>query len=176
MQVIVFADGVDRVRSTIIFNGKGLRITTKEKESYYKHVRVIFQEKAWCDENFMKDWINSKWPNPFTNPMRSKNSLIADVHRAEQTDCLKALLTEKMTSLCNVIPGCTSREQLVDVTVNKLFKDEVRRLIEDHLDKHLQLYVEDKLSVSQQKNLMINWVGQVWRKISGMKESIIRSF
>lgn len=124
----------------------------------------------------MKDWINSNWSNPFTNPIRSKNNLITDVHRAEQTDCLKALLTEKMTSLCNVIPGCTSREQLVDVTVNKLFKDEVRRLIEDHLDKHLQLYVEDKLSVSQQKNLMIKWVGQVWRKISGMKESIIRSF
>ena len=93
----------------------------------------------------MKDWINSKLSNPFTNAIRSKNNLIADVHRAEQTDCLEALLTEKMTSLCNVIPGCTSREQLADVTVNKLFKDEVRCLIEDDLDKHLQLYVEDKL-------------------------------
>ena len=45
--------------------------------------------------------------------------------------------------------GCTLRVQVVDVTFNKPFKDKVRRLFEDHLDKHLELYVEGKLSASQ---------------------------
>lgn len=45
-QLNVFADGVDRVRPTIIFKGKSLRITTKEKDSYSKVVRVTFEEKA----------------------------------------------------------------------------------------------------------------------------------
>ena len=31
-QLGVFADGVDRVRPTVIFKGKGLQVTTKEKE------------------------------------------------------------------------------------------------------------------------------------------------
>ena len=76
----------------------------------------------------------------------------------------------------HVPPGCTSRVQVVYVTVNKPFKDEVHRLFEDHLDKHLDLYVEGKLSASQQRILMTKWGGQAWKKIIGMKESIIRSF
>ena len=53
-----------------------------------------------------------------------------------------------MTSLCNVPPGFTLRVQVVDVTVNKPFKYEVRRLFENHLDKYyLELYVQGKLSV-----------------------------
>ena len=42
VQLTVFADGVDRVRPTIIFKRKGLRITAKEKESCDKLVRVMF--------------------------------------------------------------------------------------------------------------------------------------
>ena len=42
VQLTIFADGVDRVLPTIIFEGKGLRITTKEKESCDKRVRVTF--------------------------------------------------------------------------------------------------------------------------------------
>ena len=54
-----------------------------------------------------------------------------------------------MISLCNVPPGCTSHVQVVDVAVDKPFKDEVRRLFEDYLNKHLELNVEGKLSASQ---------------------------
>ena len=64
-------------------------------------------------------------------------------------------------SLYNLPPGCTSRVQVVNVTVNKPFKDEVCRLFEDHLDKHLELYVEGKLSDSQQRILITKWVSQV---------------
>ena len=66
--------------------------------------------------------------------------------------------------------------EVVDVTVNKPFKDDVCHLFEDHPDKHLELYVEGKLSGSQQRILMTKWVGRAWKKISGMKESIIKSF
>ena len=55
IQLTSFADGVDSVRPTIIFKGRGLWITTKEKEFYYKRVRVMFQEKGWCDENIMTE-------------------------------------------------------------------------------------------------------------------------
>ena len=64
--------------------------------------------------------------------------------------------------------------QVVDVMVNKPFKDDVHHLFVDHPDKHLELYVEGKLSGSQQRILMTKWVGQAWKKISGMKELIIK--
>ena len=115
---------------------------------------------------------------PIYQSDKIQKHLIADVQRVQETECVKVILTKKMTSLCNVPRGCTSRVQVVDVTVNKLFKNEVRRLFEDHLDKHLylELCVEGKLSASQRRILMTKWVGQAWKKISGIKESIIRSF
>ena len=86
VQLTVFSDGVNRVRPATIFKGKGLRITTKEKESCHKRVRAMFQEKAWYDKNTMKDWIITEWSNPFTNPIISKKILITNVHQAHQTD------------------------------------------------------------------------------------------
>ena len=55
VQLTVFADGVDRVRPTVIFRGKGLRISAKEKQSYDRRVKVMYQEKAWCDEEIAKE-------------------------------------------------------------------------------------------------------------------------
>ena len=34
VQLTMFADGVDRVRPTVIFRGKGLQVSAKEKQSY----------------------------------------------------------------------------------------------------------------------------------------------
>ena len=102
--------------------------------------------------------------------------MIADVHRAQQTEGVKALLKKKNTILCNVPPGCTSRVQVVDVMVNKPFKDEVRRLFENHLDSNLERYVEGKMSASERRVLMTKWVGEAWSKVGKMKDSIIRSF
>lgn len=50
----------------------------------------------------MKEGINNEWPNPFTNSIRSKMILIPDFYAAQQTECVKALLTKKKISLCNV--------------------------------------------------------------------------
>ena len=43
-------------------------------------------------------------------------------------------------------PGCTSRVQVVEVLINKPFKDEVRSVFEDHLDKNLDQYVDGKIN------------------------------
>ena len=54
--------------------------------------------------------------------------LVADVHRAQQTDGVKALLKKKNTELVTVRPVCTSRIQPLDVSFNKPFKDVVRSI------------------------------------------------
>ena len=64
------------------------------------------------------------------------------------------------TSLVNVQPGCKSRVQVVDVLIDKPFKDEVRSLFEDHLDKNLDQYVDGKINVSQRRALITKWVGE----------------
>ena len=95
VQLTVFADGIDRARPTVIFRGKGLWIRAKEKQSYDRQVKVMYQEKAWCDQEIMKEWISTEMANPFKNPI-GRNSdekiVIVDVHRAQQTDSMKELL------------------------------------------------------------------------------------
>ena len=85
VQLTVFGGGVCRLRPTLIFQGKGLRISKEEKSNWDKRVKVFFQEKAWCDQTIMKCWINEEWGNMFFNPATPESSgkiLCADVHRA----------------------------------------------------------------------------------------------
>ena len=44
VQLTVFDDGVCRLRPTLIFLGKGLRISKEEKSNWDKRVKVFFQE------------------------------------------------------------------------------------------------------------------------------------
>ena len=60
--------------------------------------------------------------------------------------------------------------------INKPFKDEVRSLLEDHLDKNLDQYLDGKINASQQRVHMTKWVGEAWSKVGTMKDSIIRSW
>ena len=69
---------------------------------------------------------------------------------------MKELLKRHETSLVNVPTGCTSRVQVVDVLINKPFKDEVHSLFEDHLDKNLDQYVDGKINGSQRRVVMTN--------------------
>ena len=177
VQLTVFADEVGRVIPTVIFRGKGLRTSAKEKQSYERRVKVIYQEKAWCDEQIMKEWISTEWLNPFKNPIGQNSDgeiLIADVHRAQRT--VKKLLKKHKIFQVNVPPGCTSRVQVVEVSINRPFKDEIRSLFEDHLDKKLDQYVDVKINASQRRVLMTKWVGEVWSKVRKMKDCIIHSF
>ena len=87
---------------------------------------------------------------------------------------VKELLKIHKTSLLNVPPRCTSRVQVVDVLINKPFKDEVRSFCEDHLNKNHDQYVDGKIIASQWRVLMIKGVVEAWSKAGKMRDSIIR--
>ena len=97
-------------------------------------MQVLLQEKAWCDEPIMLEWIFQQWNNWFINPPTNGSSgkiLIADVQRAQQTDKVKCILKKKKkTVLINVPPECTRQVQPLDVVFNKPFKDIIRQLFE----------------------------------------------
>lgn len=179
VQLTIFADGKPRVRPTIIFRGQGKRVSKTEKDAWDSRVCVMFQEKAWCDEAIMKAWIDREWSNTFTNPHNPCSSgkiLVADVHTAQQTEAVKTALGKYKTELVNVPPGCTSRVQPLDVSVNKPFKEEVKRQHEKHMSDNLQLYTESKLSAWQRRVLLTKWVAEAWKEINRNKETVIRSF
>ena len=85
----------------------------------------------------MKKWILGQWGNILINPQTTGSTgkvLVADVHRSQLADGAKSLLKRKSTELVNVLPGCTSRVQLLHVSFNKPFKDVIRQQFEKHLE------------------------------------------
>ena len=132
-----------RVKPLLIFRGKGMRITKKERESWDKRVSVTFQENAWCNEKVMLEWIRKDWACFYTNkptPSSTGKILIADIHRGQQTDVEKALLVKAKTVLQNIPGGLTSYLQVVDVIVNKPLKESIRIQSEKHLNDNLDKY------------------------------------
>ena len=102
-----------------------------------------------CKHHYRLYLTMEKPINPLTTGSTGK-LLVADVHRAQQTDGIKALLKKKNTEFVNVPPGCTSRVQPLDVSFDKPFKDVVRQLFEKHLEGNLQWYTEGKISASEE--------------------------
>ena len=179
VQLTAFADGVNRVRPLIIFRGQGKRLAKKEKDAWDGHVRVMFQENAWCDGAVMKEWVSSEWGNVFTNkpsPGSSGKILVADMHRAQQIHEVVDMLRQRKTTMVAIPAGCTSRIQPLDVSLNKPFKDAVRQEHERHQHANLELYTTGKISASERRVLITKWVAKAWQKISDNKDMVVRSF
>ena len=177
LQITIFADGVPRVKPLHIFRGKGMRITKKERESWDKRVSVTFQENAWCNEKVMLEWIRKDWACFYTNkptPSSTGKILIADIHRGQQTDAVKALLVKAKTVLQNIPGGLTSYLQVVDVIVNKPLKESIRIQSEKHLNDNSDKYTSGKITASERRVLITNWCGNAWSRVD--KDSIVRGF
>ena len=127
----------------------------------------------------MKKWISEQWGNIFINPPTTcltGKILVADVHRAQQTDGVKALLKKKNIELVNVLPGCSSRVQPLDISFNEPFKDVVRQQFEKHLEENLHRYTEGKISASERRVLVTKWVGKAWTEVGSTRDIVVRSF
>ena len=86
--------------------------------------------------------------------------MVADVHAAQQTDAVKTTLRNYNTELVNVPPGCTSIIQPLDVSINKPFKEAVKRQHEAYMSENVQLYTEWKLTASDRRALLTKRVGK----------------
>ena len=176
-QLTIFADGEAYVKPLVIFRGKGLRISDKEKKQYDSRVVVRFQVNAWCDEQVMKFWIKTMWKRPFRESEGRNKLLVADMHHAQTTsDVYQMLEKDCRTSVALVPPGTTSLIQPLDVAINADFKTVVARLQNQHMHDNLSMYVENKLKVSDRRILITKWVGQAWSEVSAKKDQIKRAF
>ena len=89
---------------------------------------------------------------------------------------MKYILKKTKTDLIDVPPGCTSRVQPLGVILNKLFKDTIGRLFEQHINENLINYTKGKITASKRTVLITKWIGTAWSKISKEEDMKSRSF
>ena len=113
-------------------------------------------------------WIRKDWGCYCTNkptPGSSGKKLIADIHRAQQTEAVKALLAKTKTVLQNIPGGLTAYLQVLDVTVNKPFKADIQKQSEEHLQQNLDAYTNGKITAAERRVLITNWCGHASSRI-----------
>ena len=88
------------------------------------------QPKAWMDENTMVQWVQQVW-KPFAQSKEGPTVLIIDEAASHLTRKVKYEIAMCGTEL-EVIPGgYTSKLQVMDVGLNKPFKDRLRECVEE---------------------------------------------
>ena len=90
-----------------------------------KHgVVVSAQEKGWMNSDQMNVWIEKAWRSRLG---RRRSLLVYDAFEAHVKDPVKAALKRENTDLAVIPGGLTSLLQPLNVSLNKPFKDRVRK-------------------------------------------------
>ena len=93
-----------------------------------KHgVVVSAQEKGWMDSEQMKVWIEKVWRARIGGLGRRKSLFVYDSFEAHVRDTVKAPFKHENTELAVIHGGLFFLLQLLDVSLNKPFKDGVQK-------------------------------------------------
>ena len=111
-----------KIKPMVIFKRK-----TVPKIINQHGVVVSAQHKGWMDSEQMKVWIEKAWRRRLGGLGRRKSLIVYDAFEAHVTDAMKAAFKRENTDLAVIPGGLTSILQPLDVSLNKPFKDGVRR-------------------------------------------------
>ena len=148
-------------RIGLIFRGQG-KLPAAELAAYDSRVRVSFQPKAWMDRPTAQAWLKDVWAEQTAELSGDKlllcDNLDAHVHMGFRRDA-KAL----GTLVWYLPPNCTDFLQPVDAGAGALIVLLYLRFQDAWLDKDANLEQwEGKLSASQRRILMTQWLGAAW--------------
>jgi hypothetical protein len=127
----IFADGISRLRPTLIFHGQG-NITAAERAAYHPDVVVEFNKEAYNNENLFLHWIDKEL-QPI---LEGDTMLVMDVASFHKTDTVRSRLQKELPAyvLPAMIPGgLTCLIQPLDTAVNSMFK----KLLQDTVDQYV---------------------------------------
>jgi len=184
-EVLLKTTGCEKLRLTVMLaataDGRKLplllilkRKTLPRSEAFPKDVIVRAQEKGWMAEELMLEWLKIVWgrrPRAFLN---QPSMLVLDAFIGHLTDSMKNQLRKTKTELVVIPGGMTSVLQPMDVSINKPFKDRLRRHYLTWIaDPARELKETGKIKHTAPSEVA-RWVSVVWKVIT--ESIIIRSF
>ncbi|RPB01142.1 DDE-domain-containing protein [Choiromyces venosus 120613-1] len=166
----IFADGIPWVPPMIIFRGKGERLG-RERSDYHPGVEVEFNEKAYMNDSLFLRYIEEQ----LVPVLGGRPTLFAiDLMGSHKTPAvLEKLRANNITP--SLIPArCTSLIQLLDVSVNKPFKEIMWELTDNVIFEVESLETFWKWSVSHRRILTTSCVGDAYYRFHIEKGDIIQ--
>ncbi len=125
----------------IIFDG------VREKKFSVPGTVIAVQKSGWMDESKMEEFINKIIIPYVSEQLEELEGLgVDDIRPVFFSDAFKAHWTEKISGKfategiihAKIPPGCTSRAQPLDVSINKPFKQVLRALWCDYMELEME--------------------------------------
>ena len=118
----------------------------------------------------MKKWINEVWRKYSYFIVKKETMLVMDDASMHKIDIVKDKIKECNTKISMIPGGLTRYLQPLDVSINKPFKDELKK----RYTKYCMDQQDNKARVTQED--LINWVAEVWFDDKLSSEIISKSF
>ena len=150
----------------IVFTGtrdgrisRQLGLLDNNQQLFPVSIKYACQPKAWVDTDIFLQWIEKVWQPFALGKGGEPTHLLMDdftVHKVGRcVDAIKNCGTE----VDFVLPGYTSRLQVLDVGVNKPFKDYMRGYWEDYMVANVD-------NPKVQRHHIAQWVEMAWARVS----------
>jgi transposase-like protein len=146
----------------LIFRGMG-RIPAAERAAYDSRVHVLFQKKAWFDRPTALDWVQEVY-KPYVEGVPGEKLLLCDNLDAQVVMGFRSAAKKVDTLVWYLPPGCTDFLQAVDAGAGALIV-RLYLLCQDKwldIDANLELWETGKLTASQRRILMTQWLGEAY--------------
>ena len=159
----------------VIFRGsrKSKKIRSKLDElDIVKSKKVFYDinENAWCTGEVMKSWIKNVWIRYINSLGFTFQSLLFIDHASTHLKSEISSLLIKNDVIAHYIPkGLTGLMQPLDVSVNKGFKDALRKKYVDYCID-INQFQNKKVTKIQ----MLNWINDIWNNKNMISEKIIK--
>ena len=164
-QITVFADGKPQFKPAIILEAQGRGLNPQKSRHGIKGSAYTFKKMLGATRiSWYSGSIRTGITFSSTIPSSTAKVLVADIHRAQQTESVKRLLGRCKTKLSNVLGGCTAYVQPIDVSFNNPSKTHIKTSSEQHMDTHLEKYADGKITASERRVLLTKWVEDAWDK------------
>lgn len=181
--VLIKSTGNEKARITVMLSvladGRKLppyvvlRRKTMPKEKLPPGIVYRCQEKGWMTQELVIDWLKTVWNRRPGALLKMKGMLALDAFRGHLTPQVKKEVEAMNTDLVIIPGGMTSQLQVLDVVVNKPFKDHMRKKYEWMLSGNHQFTPTGKLKKPSVADLG-QWIMAAWNAIS--PESIVNGF
>lgn len=165
VMLTALADGTKLPRFVI------LKRKTMPKEDLPKGIFVRCNEKGWMTANLMEDWLKNVWNKRPDAAQQMRAMLVLDSFRGHITNEVKQKIKSLKSDLVIIPGGLTSILQVIDVVINKPFKDSLKKLYEDWLLNGNHTFTRGG---NIRKPTTTNLFQQAWDEIN--PNTIIRGF
>ena len=111
-----------------------------ERKRYNPEIKIIFNPTAWATEESIFRWIRYQYQFSTVYSLRDQEPrlLSLDAFSAQMTDKVRQAFKDLNTTTSYIPGGCTGYIQVLDVAINKPFKDKIEEAAELHYDTYIE--------------------------------------